>query len=104
MQQFVRNNTNYPENLKTQKINGRATVSFTVDTDGAVINPVVTNHAVVNDVEIFIMDKEALRTVMVMPDWIPAQKEDGTVVQAQHSATVSFGSSGGMGGMGGFGF
>ncbi len=104
MQQFVRNNTNYPENLKTQKINGRATVSFTVDTDGAVINPVVTSHAVVNDVEIFIMDKEALRTVMVMPDWIPAQKEDGTVVQAQHSATVSFGSSGGMGGMGGFGF
>ena len=50
------------------------------------------------------MDKEALRTVMVMPDWIPAQKEDGTIVQAQHSATVTFGSSGGMGGMGGFGF
>ena len=103
MQQFIRSNTNYPENLKSQKINGRATVSFTVDVDGAVINPVITNHAIVNDVEIYIMDKEALRTVMVMPDWIPAENEDGTPVQAQHSATVSFG-SGGMGGMGGFGF
>lgn len=100
MQQFIRSNTNYPENLKSQKINGRATVSFTVDVDGAVINPVITNHAIVNDVEVYIMDKEALRTVMVMPDWIPAEKEDGTPVQAQHTATVSFGS----GGMGGFGF
>ena len=102
MQQFIRNNTNYPENLKSQKINGRATVSFTVDTDGAIINPYVSNHAVVNDVEIFILDQEALRTVMVMPDWIPAE-QDGQPVQAQHSTTVNFG-SGGMGGMGGFGF
>lgn len=102
MQQFVRSNTNYPENLKSQKISGSARISFTVDTDGAVINPVVSNHAVVNNVEIFIMDKEALRTVMVMPDWIPAQDENGKPVQAQHSATVSFGS--GRGGMGGFGF
>ena len=98
MQQFIRNNTNYPENLKSQKINGRATVSFTIDTDGAVINPEITTHAVVNDVEIYIMDKEALRTIMVMPDWIPAETENGTRVQAKHSATVSFG-NGGMGGM-----
>ena len=102
MQQFVRSNTNYPENLKNQKINGRATVSFTIDTDGAVINPKITNHAIVNDVEIYIMDQEALRTVMVMPDWIPAD-QDGKPVQAQHSTTVTFGSGGGMGGFG-FGF
>lgn len=102
MQQFIRSNTLYPDNLKNQKINGRATVTFTIDTDGAIINPVVSNHAVVNGVEIFIMDQEALRTVMIMPDWIPAE-QDGKPVQAQHSATVNFG-SGGMGGMGGFGF
>jgi len=103
MQQFIRSNTNYPQNLKDQKINGRATVSFTVDTDGAIINPVVSNHAVVNGVEVFILDQEALRTVMVMPDWIPAE-ENGHPVQAQHSATVNFGSGGGMGGFGGYGF
>ena len=99
MQQFIRNNTNYPENLKNQKINGRATVSFTIDTDGAVINPVISSNA-----EVYIMDKEALRTVMVMPDWIPAETEDGTPVQAKQNATVNFGSGGGMGGGFGFGF
>ena len=55
-----------------------------------------------DNVEIYILDQEALRTVMVMPDWIPAE-ENGQPVQAQHSVSVSFG-SGGMGGMGGFGF
>jgi hypothetical protein len=50
------------------------------------------------------MDKEALRTIMIMPDWIPAE-QDGVPVQAQHTANVSFGSGGGMGGFGGgFGF
>ena len=97
MQQFIRNNTYYPEQLKSQKVNGRATVSFTVDTDGSIINPVITNNA-----EVYIMDKEALRTIMVMPDWIPAE-EEGKPVQAKHSATINFG-SGGMGGFGGFGF
>jgi len=104
MQQFIRSNTNYPENLKNQKINGEATVSFIIDTDGSIINPTVTKHAIVNDVEIFIMDKEALRTVMIMPDWIPAE-QNGVPVQAQHTANVNFGSGGGMGGFGGgFGF
>lgn len=99
MQQFIRSNTNYPENLKNQKINGEATVSFTIDTDGSIINPTVTRNA-----EVFIMDKEALRTIMIMPDWIPAE-QDGVPVQAQHTANVSFGSGGGMGGFGGgFGF
>lgn len=100
MQQFIRSNTNYPDNLKENKVSGRVTVSFTIDTDGSVINPVITNNA-----DVYIMDKEALRTIMVMPDWIPAE-QDGQPVQAQHTATVSFGSGGmgGMGGMGGFGF
>ena len=75
------------------------TISFTVDTDGSIIYPLVSNHAVVNDVEIFIMDQEALRTIMIMPDWIPAE-QDGKPVQAQHQATVSFGSGGGRGGFG----
>ena len=95
MQQYIRNNTLYPESLKAQKQNGRVTVSFTVDTDGAVINPKVTSSA-----EVPFMNQEALRVVMTMPDWIPAQDENGKPVQAQHTATVTFG-NGGMGGFGG---
>ena len=98
MQQFIRANTFYPDNLKSQKMNGRATVAFTVDTDGAIINP-----RVINEAEVPFMNKEALRVAMVMPDFIPATTQDGTPVQANQTISVSFG-SGGMGGGMGFGF
>lgn len=93
MQQFISRNTNYPKSLEDAKVKGSATVSFTIDTDGAVINPTISKNA-----EVYIMDKEALRTIMIMPDWNPA-KQDDKPVQAQHSATVNFGGGGGMGGM-----
>ncbi len=93
MQQFISRNTNYPKSLEDAKVRGNATISFTIDDDGAVINPTISKNA-----EVFIMDKEALRTIMVMPDWTPAQ-QDGKPVQAQHQATVNFGQGGGMGGM-----
>ena len=98
MQQFIRSNTLYPENLKSQKLNGRVTINFTIDTDGAVINPQIAQEA-----EVFFMNQDAMRVVMIMPDWIPAETEDGKVVQANSSATVTYGSGGGMGGFG-FGF
>ncbi len=97
MQQFISRNTNYPKNLEDAKVKGNVTVSFTVDTDGAVINPQVSKSS-----DVHIMDKEALRTIMVMPDWTPAE-QDGKPVQALHTANVNFG-GGGMGGFGGFGF
>ena len=97
MQQFVRSNTFYPKELQDQKVTGNATVSFTVDVDGSVVNPKITKEA-----DVHIMNKEALRTVMVMPDWKPAE-QDGKPVQAQHTANVNFGGGGGMGGFG-FGF
>lgn len=92
MQQFISRNTNYPKDLADQKVRGNATISFTVDTDGAIINPVISKNA-----DVYIMDKEALRTIMIMPDWNPAMQDDKPV-QAQHQATVNFGQGGGMGG------
>ena len=98
LQQYIRNNTKFPESLKSQKMNGRVIVAFTVDTDGSVINPNVISEA-----EVPFMNQEALRLVMTMPDWIPAE-QDGKPVQANQSIPVNFG-SGGMGGFGGgFGF
>lgn len=88
MQQFVRSNTYYPENLQSQKMTGRVTVSFSVEADGSVTNPVITSEA-----DIHIMNKEALRTVMIMPDWIPAE-QDGKPVKAQHTANIAFGNPG----------
>lgn len=97
MQQFISRNTNYPKNLEDAKVKGNVTVSFTIDTDGAVINPQISKSS-----DVHIMDKEALRTIMIMPDWTPAE-QDGKPVRAQHTANVNFG-GGGMGGFGGFGF
>ena len=68
--------------------------SYTIDKDGSIINPVITNNA-----EVYIMDKEALRTIMIMPDWIPAEDENGNPIQTKQTTTVNFGSGGGMGGM-----
>ena len=93
MNQFISKNTNYPKDLEDQRLKGSATVSFTVDVDGSVINPTVSREA-----EVHLMNQEALRTVMIMPDFIPAE-QDGVKVQSQQSANVNFGSGGGMGGM-----
>lgn len=95
MMQFIRSNTFYPKPLKDSQFSGSVTVEFTIGTDGAIINPVVTttlNH---------LLEKEALRTIMLMPDWTPA-KQDKVETEFKTRATVSFGSSnmgGGMGGM-----
>lgn len=98
MQQFISRNTNYPKSLEDAKVKGSVTVSFTIDTDGAVVNPEISKSS-----DVHIMDKEALRTIMIMPDWTPAE-QDGKPVQARHTANVNFGTGGGMGGFGGFGF
>lgn len=94
MQQFISRNTNYPKVLEDAKVKGNVTISFTVDVDGAIINPVISKSS-----DVHILDVEALRTIMVMPDWQPAE-QDGKPVQARHTANVNFGVSGG----GGFSF
>lgn len=91
MQQFVRSNTTYPQVLQDSRVKGNITVGFTIGTDGAVINPVIINGGN------FLMEREALRTIMMMPDWIPA-KNGETPVESKSQATVNFGSGGsGMG-------
>lgn len=97
MMNFIRSNTNYPKDCEDARIKDNVTVEFTIGTDGAVINPKVlqcTNY---------LLGQEALRTVMLMPDWKPAEKEDGTTVEYTTTTNVSFG-NGGMGGMGGMMF
>lgn len=98
MMQFIRSNTTYPKACEDARIKGQAIVRFTIGTDGAVINPVLLNESEINH----LLGREALRTVMMMPDWIPAKTDDGTAVEYQTQTTISFGGNNG-GGMGGFG-
>lgn len=98
MMQFIRANTTYPKACEDARIKGQAIVQFTIGTDGAVINPRLVNESEINH----LLGREALRTVMMMPDWTPARTDDGTAVEYQTQTTISFGNSNG-GGMGGFG-
>ena len=97
MQSFIRNNTNYPKDLEDNRVKGNASVSFTIAPDGSIMNPTVTRES-----DVHLINQEALRTIMVMPDWIPAERE-GQPVEGRSQASVNFGGGGG-GGMGGFGF
>lgn len=92
MMQYVRSNTFYPKDCEDARIKGTAQVQFTIDVDGSVVNPKVTNE--INH----LLGQEALRTIMLMPDWIPATQDDKPV-QFPTQTSVSFGSQGGGMGM-----
>lgn len=94
MMNFIRSNTFYPKDCEDARIKETVTVQFTIGTDGAVINPKIIKN--VN----YLLGQEALRTVMLMPDWIPAKTEDDTPVEYTTTTNVSFGSGGMGGGMG----
>lgn len=94
MMNFIRSNTFYPKDCEDQRIKDNVVIQFTIGTDGAVINPKIIQNTN------YLLGQEALRTVMMMPDWEPAKKEDGTLVEYTTTTNVSFG-NGGMGGMGG---
>ncbi len=94
MMGFIRSNTFYPKDCEDQRIKDNVTVQFTIGTDGAVINPKIIKSTN------YLLGQEALRTVMMMPDWIPAKTEDGTAVEYTTTTNVSFGSGGMGGGMG----
>ena len=66
---FISDNIVYPEKEKNSGIKGRVTVSFVIDRDGNVKNPVVKEG--IEGYPAF--EKEALRVVSILPKWIPAK-------------------------------
>ena len=71
--EFIYKNLKYPQTAKERKIQGKVYVQFTVDKDGAIINP-----RVVRDIGGG-CGEEALRVVKMMPKWIPGE-QSGKVV------------------------
>ena len=68
---YIGDNLRYPEEARTEGIQGKTIIGFYIDETGKVINPEIVrgfnNYC----------DEEALRLIKSMPDWIPA-KMDGT--------------------------
>ena len=83
VQKFVAKNIKYPVKAQEEGIQGKVIVNFIVDKTGKVVAPKVA--ASVNE----LLDAEALRVVMAMPDWKPG-KQRGQAVDMQMNIPVEF--------------
>jgi TonB family protein len=70
MTKFLMKNLKYPDDAREESIEGRVYVRFVVNGQGKVTEPEIISspHTV--------LSAEVLRLVKLMPDWIPATKDD----------------------------
>lgn len=80
---FIRNNVSYPKEAADANINGRVMVSFIINEDGTISDIMVVNK--VHE----LLDKEAIRVVKSMPNWIPAEYK-GEKVKSKFVLPISF--------------
>lgn len=80
---YLSKNIKYPSKYKKDKVNGRVFVSFVIDKTGKVTQTKIVKS--LNDE----CDKEALRVISLMPNWLPGEK-DGNKVNVQFGLPVNF--------------
>ncbi|MBS1570418.1 MAG: energy transducer TonB [Bacteroidetes bacterium] len=83
MHAWLRKHVRYPKRAWKQKVEGTVYVRFVVCSDGKVRYAEVM-RGVRKD-----LDKEALRAVARMPDWLPGRKE-GRAVNCRYTLPVAF--------------
>ena len=71
--QFINDNREYPAEAYKKGIQGRVTCSFVVNTDGS-----VSHVSIIRGVEQS-LNREAVRIMNKMPEWIPGKHEGQTV-------------------------
>lgn len=83
MMTFIQDNLHYPDDAKNSNIQGRVIVSFVVNKDGSIVDPVVLHSAD------HIFDNEAITVIRSMPNWIPG-KLNGETVRVQYTVPITF--------------
>ena len=83
MQKFISENLKYPETAQKEGIQGRVIVRFVVEKTGAISNIEVI-RGIGPD-----CDKEAIRTIKAMPNWIPG-KTTGRIVPVYFTLPIVF--------------
>ena len=73
----------YPEDAKTEGIQGRVLVQFIVEEDGSITNPIIIKSVYPS------LDAEALRFVSKMPKWKPG-KIDGKLCRTKYIVPLNF--------------
>jgi protein TonB len=85
LSKYLGSEIKYPAMAKDKKIGGKVFIKFIVDKDGAIKDPVILKGAE-NCPE---CDKEALRVISSMPNWIPA-KQSGRAVSCYFNLPIKF--------------
>ncbi|MDH6534942.1 energy transducer TonB [Parabacteroides sp. 52] len=80
---FIKNSVRYPVIAQENGIQGRVTVSFTVNRDGSVVDAEVLRGVDPS------LDKEALRVVGTMPKWSPGLQR-GKPVRVKYNVPINF--------------
>lgn len=83
LHQFLAKHLKYPEDAREKGISGRVYVSFVVNEEGGLENIKITRGVFAS------LDKEAVRVVSVMPNWIPG-RQNGKPVKVQFTLPVFF--------------
>lgn len=83
IQQFLAKNIRYPVRAMENGVEGTVYVTFVVDKTGKITNPRVVQGVDES------LDREALRVINVMPDWIPG-KQRGMAVDVQFTIPIEF--------------
>jgi TonB family protein len=83
MFKFIGENLKYPQKSRENYVEGRVIVEFTVSTEGEIIEP-----NILIGLDQF-CDKEVLRIVNAMPNWIPASL-NGTPTASKIKLPISF--------------
>lgn len=81
--EYLSNNLQYPVVAEENGVQGRVIVTFIVEKDGS-----ISNAKVVKVVDPS-LDKEAIRLVESMPNWIPG-KQNGEPVRVKYTVPVTF--------------
>ncbi|MBL7897870.1 MAG: energy transducer TonB [Crocinitomicaceae bacterium] len=80
---YLSTNLLYPETARNNKIEGKVIISFMVEATGKVTNCRIKESAHTD------LDKEALRVVSAMPEWIPGEK-NGKKVNVEMTLPIVF--------------
>lgn len=83
MLQYLSRNIKYPSFALDHGIQGRVSVSFTIDTDGSIIDPGISKGVHPS------LDAEAIRVIWTMPKWNPG-KQKGKPVKVKYTVPVAF--------------
>lgn len=83
MIQYMMESMKYPEDAKSQKLEGRVVVNFVVEPDGSVNEVQVVKPVYAS------LDQEAVRVVSAMPRWIPGRQK-GVAVRVKFTMPVTF--------------